>query len=142
MNTGNGPKLETQAESLTGPNNSYNDATGSNITSAQESVLPDQGPAGDGHCCLSLQIDSVKVLSWPVFAGLFDPQAKAIAVLPQEHSARHQPSVSGLDSFLRDVAFADNLVFAFIHKIHIKNPLLDALSLRNRAYLVYSAGIE
>lgn len=142
METEDGPNPGLQAQSLTGPNSSYNNIAGSNATSAQESALQNQGPAGERPRYRSLQIDSVNVLSWPVFAGQFDQQAKDMSVLPQKHPERRQPSVSGLDRFLSDPHLADRLVLGFLYKVHIKSPLLDVLSLRSRAYQVYSAGIE
>ncbi|PTB65265.1 hypothetical protein BBK36DRAFT_1096546, partial [Trichoderma citrinoviride] len=77
------------AGSSTGPNSIY--VTGNHAMSAQRHALRHRYLAGGRHNCRSLQIDSAKVLSWPVFAGQLDPQAKAMAVLPQKPLEQHRP---------------------------------------------------
>ncbi|KAL6895485.1 hypothetical protein HDV57DRAFT_11584 [Trichoderma longibrachiatum] len=137
-------RLGMQAENLDGLTGSCSNVTGNDTTNPQECMYSLQllYLADVRRKCRFLQIDSVKILSWPVFGGQFGPQAKALDVLPQNHPERRKPSVSDLYQSLSNPDLADELVLNFIDRVHIKNPILDALSLRSRAHLIYSAGIE
>ncbi|TFB06442.1 hypothetical protein CCMA1212_001574 [Trichoderma ghanense] len=112
LKTEGGPTLwisqaqDTLDNTPTEPNRVCNDIAGNSVTSAQDHALQHQCSAGGRHNGRCLQIDSVTVLSWPVFAGQFEPQANAMAVLPQKHPEPRQPPDSSSESCLMLLVWA------------------------------------